>query len=107
VNVIEAGFPVSSRGDFEAVRMIANEGLAAEVCGLSRIIRKDIDASLDAEVDMVHVFVSTSDIQIQHTIKKSRQEIVEQSVGAVEYVKDHGRVCLFSAMDATRTPLPS
>ncbi|MCP1392404.1 MAG: 2-isopropylmalate synthase [Euryarchaeota archaeon] len=106
VNVIEAGFPVSSRGDFEAVRMIANEGLAAEVCGLSRIIRKDIDASLDAEVDMVHVFVSTSDIQIQHTIKKSRQEIVEQSVGAVEYVKDHGRVCLFSAMDATRTPLP-
>jgi len=106
VNVIEAGFPVSSRGDFEAVRRIADEGLKAEVCGLSRIIIKDIDASLDANVDMVHVFVSTSDIQIQHTIKKSREEIIKQSVEAVEYVKDHGRTCLFSAMDATRTPLP-
>ncbi|HRW83745.1 MAG TPA: 2-isopropylmalate synthase, partial [Methanothrix sp.] len=106
VNVIEAGFPVSSRGDFEAVRMIAAEGLEAQVCGLSRIIRKDIDASLDASVDMVHVFVSTSEIQIQHTIKKSRAEIVAQSVEAVEYVKEHGRICLFSAMDATRTPIP-
>ena len=86
--------------------MVAAEGLSADVCGLARIIRKDIDASLDAGVDMVHIFVSTSEIQIQHTIKKSLQEIVAQSVEAVEYVKDHGRICLFSAMDATRTPLP-
>lgn len=103
VNVIEAGFPVSSKGEFESVRQIAREGLQAQVCGLSRIIRKDIDASLDAEVDMVHVFVSTSDIQIAHTIKKSYEEIIADSVEAVQYVKDHGRVCLFSAMDATRT----
>ncbi|MGB9902332.1 2-isopropylmalate synthase [Methanothrix sp.] len=104
VNVIEAGFPVSSRGEFESVRAIANEGLTATVCGLSRIIRSDIDRCLDADVGMVHVFVSTSDIQIAHTIKKSREEIVADSIKAVEYVKDHGVLCLFSAMDATRTP---
>jgi 2-isopropylmalate synthase len=103
VNVIEAGFPVSSKGEFESVRQIAREGLSAQVCGLSRIIAKDIDASLDADVDMVHVFVSTSDIQIAHTIKKSYEEIIADSVKAVEHVKDHGRACLFSAMDATRS----
>jgi 2-isopropylmalate synthase len=103
VNVIEAGFPVSSKGDFESVKRIANAGLTSQVCGLSRIVQKDIDASLDACVDMVHVFVSTSDIQIAHTIKKSHEEILTDSVWAVEYVKDHGRQCLFSAMDATRT----
>jgi 2-isopropylmalate synthase len=101
--VIEAGFPVSSKGEFESVRRIADEGLQAQVCGLSRITTKDIDASLDANVDMVHVFVSTSDIQIAHTIKKSREEIVASSVEAVQRIKDHGRTCLFSAMDATRT----
>jgi len=104
VNIIEAGFPVSSKGEFEAVKMITDEGLDLEVCGLSRIIKKDIDSCLDANVDLVHVFVSTSDIQIQHTIKKSRDEILKQSADAVEYIKDHGRHCLFSAMDATRTP---
>jgi 2-isopropylmalate synthase len=103
VNVIEAGFPVSSKGEFEAVKRVADEGLKAEVCGLSRIIKKDIDPCLDANVDMVHVFVSTSDIQIAHTIKKSHEEIIKDSMEAVEYVKDHGRICLFSAMDATRT----
>lgn len=103
VNIIEAGFPVSSKGEFESVRRIAREGLTSKVCGLSRIIRKDIDASLDAEVDLVHVFVSTSDIQIAHTIKKSKPEIVEAAAESVQYIKDHGRICLFSAMDATRT----
>jgi len=103
VNIIEAGFPISSKGEFESVKAIAHEGLSAQVCGLSRIIIKDVDASLDADVDLVHVFVSTSDIQIAHTIKKSHDEIVADSVKAVEHVKDHGRTCLFSAMDATRT----
>ena len=104
MGIIEAGFPVSSRGEFEAVKNIADEGLGVEVCGLARIVKKDIDRCLDADVDLVHVFVSTSDIQIAHTIKKSRQEIVKASIEAVQYVKDHGRSCLFSAMDATRTP---
>lgn len=105
VDVIEAGFPVASKGEFEAVKTIANLGLNAKICGLARIVKQDIDAALDAEVDMVHIFISTSKIQIEHTIKKSREEIVEMAVDAVEYIKDHGRICMFSAMDATRTEI--
>ena len=103
VNVIEAGFPVSSKGEFESVRQIARAGLSAQVCGLSRIVKADAQACLDADVSLVHVFVPTSDIQIAHTIKKSHDEIVAGAVETVEYVKDQGRMCLFSAMDATRT----
>lgn len=103
VNIIEAGFPVSSKGEFESVRQIACEGLSAQVCGLSRIVKKDAEACLDADVGLVHVFVPTSDIQIAHTIKKSHDEIVAGAVETVQLVKDNGRTCLFSAMDATRT----
>ncbi|MDD4161591.1 MAG: 2-isopropylmalate synthase [Methanothrix sp.] len=103
VNVIEAGFPVSSRGEFDSVRQIARAGLDAQVCGLSRIVRKDAQACLDADVGMVHVFVPTSDIQIAHTIKMSHDEVVAGAQETVQFVKDSGRTCLFSAMDATRT----
>ena len=103
VNVIEAGFPVSSKGEFDSVRQIARSGLQAQVCGLSRIVKKDAQACLDAEVDLVHVFSPTSDIQIAHTIKMSHDEIIEGAKSTVEFVKDNGRTCLFSAMDATRT----
>ena len=103
VNIIEAGFPVSSKGEFDSVRQIARSGLQAQVCGLSRIVKKDAQACLDADVDLVHVFSPTSDIQIAHTIKMSHDEIVEGAMRTVEFVKDNGRTCLFSAMDATRT----
>jgi len=103
VNVIEAGFPVSSKGEFDSVRQIARAGLNCQVCGLSRIVKKDAQACLDADVGMVHVFVPTSDIQIAHTIKLSHDEIVAGAVETVEFVKENGRTCLFSAMDATRT----
>lgn len=103
VDVIEAGFPMASKGEFEAVKTIAKLGLNSKVCGLSRIVKGDIDSALDADVDMVHIFISTSKIQIEHTIKKSREEIVEMAVDAVEYIRDNGRLCMFSAMDATRT----
>ncbi len=103
VDVIEAGFPIASRGEREAVKKIADEGLSAVICGLARVKKEDIDACIDSNVDMVHVFISTSDIQIKYTIKKSKEEIVDMAVDAVSYVKDHGLKCLFSAMDATRT----
>ncbi len=105
VDVIEAGFPAASKGEFEVVKTISKLGLNAKICGLARIVKQDIDAALDSEADMIHIFISTSKIQIEHTIKKSYDEIVEMSVEAVEYIKDHGRLCMFSAMDATRTEL--
>jgi 2-isopropylmalate synthase len=105
VDVIEAGFPVSSPGEKKAVREIAREGLSSRVCGLSRVLKPDIDACLDCDVSLVHTFVSTSDIQMRYTIKKSREEVLEMASEAVSYIKDHGVDCLFSAMDATRTDL--
>lgn len=103
VDVIEAGFPAATKGEFEAVKEIANLGLNAEICGLARVLRKDIDVAIEADVDIVHIFVPTSKIQIEHTIMKDREEIIKIAVDCVEYIKDHGVKCMFSAMDATRT----
>ncbi len=105
VDIIEAGFPSASRGEFEAVKEIASLGLNAKICGLARVVRDDIDAAIKAGVDMVHIFVPTSKIQVEHTIQKSREEIIDIAVDCVEYIKDHGLLCMFSAMDATRTEL--
>ena len=105
VQVIEAGFPISSVGDKASVKDIAGLKLNATICGLARVIKADIDACIDADVSMVHTFVSTSDIQRINTIKKSREEVVDLSIEMVEYIKKHGMKCLFSAMDATRTDL--
>ncbi len=105
VDVIEAGFPAATQGEFESVKEIANLGLNATVCGLARVVREDIDRAIQADVDMVHIFISTSRIQIEHTVKKSRGKIVEDSVREVEYIKSHGVECMFSAMDATRTEI--
>ncbi|MES3517402.1 MAG: 2-isopropylmalate synthase [Natronomonas sp.] len=101
-HVIEAGFPVNSEAEFEAVRDIA-DATSTTVCGLARVVEKDIDAALDSGVEMVHVFASTSDVQLQDSMHATRQEALERSVEAVERVKDAGVTCMFSPMDATRT----
>lgn len=105
VDIIEAGFPMSSDGEKASVKKIADAGLDLQVCGLARVIRSDLDACLDCGVDMVHTFVSTSDVQRLSTIKKSREEVKKMAVEAVEYIKDQGAKCMFSAMDATRTDM--
>ncbi|ALK04841.1 MAG: 2-isopropylmalate synthase [Methanosarcina sp. 795] len=103
VDIIEAGFPISSEGDKESVKSISNAGLDAEVCGLARVLKKDIDACFDSDVGLVHTFVPTSEVQRKYTIKKSQEEVIQMAVEAVQYIKDNGRKCMFSAMDATRT----
>lgn len=105
VDIIEAGFPMSSEGEKVSVKRITDAGLNVQVCGLSRVIKSDIDACIDCGVDMVHTFVSTSDVQRISTIKKSRDEVYTMAIDAVEYIKDRGVKCMFSAMDATRTDL--
>ncbi|HMK46377.1 MAG TPA: 2-isopropylmalate synthase [Methanocella sp.] len=105
VQVIEAGFPISSAGDKASVKDIAGLGLDTTICGLARVIKADIDACIDSDVSMIHTFVSTSDIQRINTIKKSREEVVDLSVEMVGYIKKHGIKCMYSAMDATRTDI--
>ncbi|MCD5409926.1 MAG: 2-isopropylmalate synthase [Methanocellales archaeon] len=105
VDIIEAGFPISSKGEKDAVKKITGARLDSQICGLARVTNVDIEACLDCDVDVIHTFVPTSDVQIKHTIGKSREEVMQLSVEAVEYIKAHGTKCLFSAMDATRTDM--
>ncbi len=105
VDIIEAGFPISSKGEKDAVKKITGARLDSQICGLARVTNVDIEACLDCDVDVIHTFVPTSDVQIKHTIGKSRGEVIQLSVEAVEYIKAHGAKCLFSAMDATRTDM--
>ncbi|WP_259370428.1 LeuA family protein [Salinarchaeum laminariae] len=101
-HVIEAGFPVNSDAEFEAVRDIA-KSTSNDVCGLARVVDKDIEAALDTGAEMVHVFVSTSDVQIEDSMHATREEVRQNAVDAVEQVTDAGATCMFSPMDATRT----
>jgi 2-isopropylmalate synthase len=101
-HVIEAGFPVNSDAEFEAVRDIA-ASTSTTVCGLARVVDKDVEAALDSGVELVHVFVSTSDVQLEDSMHASREEAVERAVSCVERVKEAGVECMFSPMDATRT----
>ena len=101
-HVIEAGFPVNSEAEFEAVRDVA-EATSTTACGLARVVDEDIDAALESGVEMVHVFCSTSDVQLQDSMHASREEALERSVAAVERVVEAGATCMFSPMDATRT----
>jgi 2-isopropylmalate synthase len=101
-HVIEAGFPVNSDAEFEAVRDIA-AGTDTTVAGLARVVDKDVQAAIDSGVSMVHVFVSTSDVQLQDSMHASREEAVERAVQSVERVREAGVDVMFSPMDATRT----
>ncbi len=101
-HVIEAGFPVNSDAEFEAVRDIAAASHTT-VCGLARVVEEDIEAALDSGVDLVHVFVSTSDVQIEDSMHATRDQVRERAVESVERVKEAGVECMFSPMDATRT----
>ena len=101
-HVIEAGFPVNSEAEFEAVRDIAAE-TDTTVAGLARVVDRDVEAAIDSGVEMVHVFASTSDVQIEDSMHTTREEVVERSVAAVERVTESGATCMFSPMDATRT----
>ncbi|MFB6162796.1 MAG: LeuA family protein [Halococcoides sp.] len=101
-HVIEAGFPVNSEAEFEAVRDI-QAATETTVCGLARVVEADVEAAIDSGVDLVHVFVSTSDVQLEDSMHATREDAVERAVESVERVKEAGVECMFSPMDATRT----
>jgi 2-isopropylmalate synthase len=105
VDIIEAGYPISSREEMDMVKLICDEGLSAKICGLARVLTQDIDACIDCNVDLIHIFVPSSKIQREHTMKMSEEAVKEQTYAMTRYVKEHGFLCMFSAMDATRTRL--
>ncbi|MDE1762075.1 MAG: 2-isopropylmalate synthase [Candidatus Micrarchaeota archaeon] len=103
VDAIEAGFPVITQGEMEGVKIIGREGLRAEICGLARAEKKDIDAVADAGLSYVHTFIATSDIHLKYKLNMTRDEALARAVEAVEYAKGRGLQVEFSAEDATRT----
>jgi len=105
VDMIEAGFPVNSEGEAEAVKRIAGAGLKSEICGLCRASKGDIDAALACDVDSVHVFLATSQVHLEKKLKISRDEARDKAVAAVQYAKEHGLTVEFSCEDGTRTDL--
>jgi 2-isopropylmalate synthase len=106
VDVIEAGFPSSSDGEKKVVKDIAKAGLTSEICALSRATRGDIDAALECDVDLVHVFIPTSPVQMQYAVNLTPEQVLAATVDSIEYVKKHGVKCEFSPMDATRSEMP-
>src|ERR687887_2153346 len=106
VDVIEAGFPVTSPGDFEAVEAIAREVEGPVICGLARTHKADIDAAWgairQAERPRIHTFVSTSDIHITHQLRTTREDVKGQARAAVAHAKEYCDDVEFSPMDATR-----
>jgi len=107
VDVIEAGFPVASQGDFDAVKLIADSIKDSQVAALARAHQKDIDSAWEsiknAAFPRIHTFISTSDIHLTHQLRKSRDEVVEMAVAAVKRAKSYTENVEFSAMDATRS----
>src|SRR5215207_2764345 len=106
VDVVEAGFPISSPGDFEAVRAIAREVHGPVIAGLARAHAADIeraaDAVRDAERPRVHTFISTSDIHIEHQLQSTREDVKGSARAAVAHARSLVDDVEFSPMDATR-----
>jgi 2-isopropylmalate synthase len=110
VDVIEAGFPISSEGDFESVRSIAEKVRTITIAGLARAAKGDIDrcweAVRGAAKPRIHTFIATSDIHLKYKLKKTRDEVLENAREAVAYAKSLCPEVEFSAEDATRSDLP-
>lgn len=107
VDVIEAGFPISSQGDFEAVKLVAKSIQGPIICGLARAIEKDIDVAFDAvkyaAQRRIHIFLATSEIHMKYKLKKAEDEILRLAVSAVKYAKNICPDIEFSPEDASRT----
>ncbi len=103
VDAIEAGFPIVSLGETEAIKTITKIGLNAEIYGLARAVQTDIDAAINCDLKYVHIFIATSDIHMQYKLKMNQEQVREKAIWAVDYAKKHGMQVEFSAEDATRS----
>jgi D-citramalate synthase len=106
VDIIEAGTAIASEGDFNAIKEISKAGLKAEICSFGRIKKEDIDAAADAGADSIFMVAPSSEIHMNSKFPgKSREDVIELSVQAVEYAKERGLIVEFGAEDASRADL--
>jgi 2-isopropylmalate synthase len=109
VDILEAGFPIASDGDFEAVDAVSREFPWVQVAALARSCTLDVEraagALKNARRPRIHTFIATSDIHLKYKLKKSRQQVLDDAVAAVELARRYVDDVEFSAEDATRTDL--
>ena len=109
VDVIEAGFAASSPGDFEAVKTITAEVTRPTIASLARCVFDDVDraweAIKEARHPRIHVFISSSDVQIMHQLRRNPEEVLDMAVASVERARSYCDDVEFSPMDATRTDM--
>ncbi len=107
VDILEAGFPIASEGDYEAVDAVAREFPWVQVAALARSNKLDVERAASAlkhaKRPRIHTFIATSDIHLKYKLKKSRQQVLEEAVAAVELARTYVEDVEFSAEDATRT----
>ncbi len=110
VDIIEAGFPVSSPAQFEATKIVANEVSGPIIAGLARAHEKDIEAAanalVSAEKKRIHTFIATSPIHMEHKLKKTPDEVLKMAVAAVKFAKTFTDDVEFSPEDACRSEMP-
>lgn len=109
VDIIEAGFPITSNGDFEAVKTIAREVRGVTVAGLARTNFADIDRAWEAvkhaDQPRIHTFIATSDIHLKHKLRMNREQVIEAAIAGVKRAKSYTSDVEFSAEDASRSDL--
>ena len=107
VDVIEAGFPIASRGDFDAVFNISSNIKNSTICALARAIEKDIDAAGEAikpaKSSRIHTFIATSEIHMQKKLGMSKKEVIDQAVKSIKRIKKYTNNIEFSPEDAGRS----
>ena len=109
VDIIEAGFPITSKGDFESVQLIASRVSGPTICGLARAVDADIEAAGEAlkpaKKSRIHVFIATSKIHMDKKLKKSPQEVLDSGVRSVKKAREYTDDIEFSPEDASRSDL--
>ena len=109
VDIIEAGFPIASKGDFECVKSIADTIKGAQIAGLARCSKQDIDRAWEAlkkgENPRIHTFLATSDIHMRYKLKMDRDQVLALAIESVKYAAQYTSNVEFSAEDASRSDL--
>jgi methanogen homocitrate synthase len=103
VHQIEAGFPAVSDSERSSVKAISRMGLDADILCLSRTLEEDIDSAIYCDVDMVLLFIATSDLHLRYKLRMSREQVLERAVKATEYAVAHGLRTSMSTEDTTRS----
>jgi methanogen homocitrate synthase len=103
VHQIEAGFAAVSDDEKRAIKEVVSLGGDADILSLARAKKEDIDAALSCDIDMILIFIATSDLHIEKKLRKSREEVLEAAISAIEYARAHGVMVGFSTEDTTRS----